>query len=147
MSFWYNCIIYKMTKTPEGLERVKGVEPSTSTLAISRYLRYRATLRQYTHHFLQRIYRPGNWPYLIFHTIVAFSTLKNIDNFAGGGMNTKPILFYISAIQVRILSLRHINNACKWLVSSLSLYLINGIYPLYTLFVTAKYSSKCEVYS
>lgn len=77
MSYSYNCRIYKTAKTSERLERVKGVEPSTSTLAISRHLHYRATLRQYATHFLQRISSADNWSLLIFHTIVAFMKRKN----------------------------------------------------------------------
>ncbi len=66
-----------MVKTSGGLERVKGVEPSTSTLAISRYLHYRATLQQCVTHFRERIHYCCARLYLVSAAIATFINSAN----------------------------------------------------------------------
>lgn len=66
-----------MVKTSGGLERVKGVEPSTSTLAISRYLHYRATLQHYVTNIRGRIHYGCARLYLVSAAIASFILRRN----------------------------------------------------------------------
>ena len=74
-SFRY--ILTKPQLAEHRLAEPGGVEPSSSTLPISRYLHYRATLQQCVTNIHSRISAIGDCTLLVFHAIATFIDSAN----------------------------------------------------------------------